>query len=99
MSSRTPPPSASLFRPSIGPVSAWCRPPCPPCSRATRHSGAQPVVLRPYNDRPRRMLPSLEQRAFDELRDDGRDLDLHVPLLSRVSGSDGHVLQRELDLD
>src|SRR5262245_59952970 len=70
MSSRTPPPSASLFRPSIGP-SAWCRPPCPPCSRTTRQSGSQPVVLRHHNDRRRRMLPSLEQRAFDELRDDG----------------------------
>src|SRR5262249_23312468 len=41
---------------------------------------------------------SLEQGPLDELREDGCDLDLHVPLLA-VLGMHGHVLQRERELD
>src|SRR4026207_1947252 len=42
---------------------------------------------------------SLEQDAFDELRKDRSDRDLHVPLLSGDSGMHRHVSHRELKLD
>ena len=45
------------------------------------------------------LLASLKQDAFDELRKDRSDRDLHVPLLSGYPGVHGHVLHRELNLD
>jgi hypothetical protein len=41
----------------------------------------------------------MKQRPFDELREDRRDLNLHVPLLSGNPEVYGHVLQRELKLN
>ena len=43
-------------------------------------------------DALRRLFVSLKQNAFDELRDNRSDLDLHVPLLSICPGMDWHVL-------
>jgi len=43
--------------------------------------------------------PSLEQNAFDKLRNDRSDLDLHVPLLSGYPRMHRHVLYRELNFD
>ena len=43
--------------------------------------------------------PSLEKNAFDKLRNDRSDLDLHVPLLSGYPRMHRHVLYRELNFD
>src|SRR5206468_4203798 len=42
---------------------------------------------------------SLKQGAFDKLRNNRSNLDLHVPLLPGYPGMHGHVLHRELNLE
>jgi len=42
---------------------------------------------------------SLEEDAFDQLRNNRSDLDLHIPLLSGNPWVHGHVLHCELNFD
>src|SRR5262249_15143129 len=72
-------------------------------TRCSQIPNSDPTKMIPALIRPavRELMgrASLEEDALDELRNDGRDLDLDIPFLSGVPRMDRHVLERELNLD
>ena len=55
------------------------------------------LILVRLLDRSVELSSLLEQDALNELRNNGSNLDLHVPLLSGNPGMHRHVLYRELN--